>query len=755
MDANDSHYYLEGLIMRQSPHFEYPSVFNWFNAGMEYGQDRWQRLILFGDIMRRRGNNYLDHLRAGQPPVLVFDYDMIMNGMDFDPPVNYALVKIHNRRGPAKDRRSSSRKSKARRQGLPEEPRPKADATRRPLVVIDPRAGHGPGIGGSKLNSQIGVALDYGYPVYFIMFSPEPAPGQTIAAIQQTEIQFLEEVGRRHADAPKPAVIGNCQAGWAAALIGADRPDVVGPMVFNGSPLSYWGGVEGANPMRYKGGLTGGMWTASLLSDLGAGQFDGAHIVAGFEDLNPANTYWTKQYHLFTHVDTEENRFLDFEKWWGGFFKLGAKEINFITRSLFVGNELEKGLVELQEGHPINLKNFKDPIFVFASCGDNITPPPQALNWIYKVYGSVKEIKRHGQTIIYMVHEDIGHLGIFVSGKVAGKEHREIIGCLDMIEYLVPGLYEMVIKANASNSDIEDYTVQFEARDMADILAMDDGLEDEAAFVPVDAISQANDAAYRTWIQPWIRAFTQPWMAEGLRQLHPLRFQRYACSDANPFVWPLATWSAYTKQYRRPASRHNPFVAAETYLSNTVIASLNLYRDVRDNIQEWLFKSIYENPWTGFWWGTDSDRGVETKSEEHIRRMRKREQAYARRNASRGGFSEAVIRIMIAVSGVDRILDKRQIEAAESVVRRLEQFQHLKPAELKELVRNQARILSAQTELAISSLASMLPTQAEREKAFDIALKVAVADYQVDLNERELLSQIRTTLELHHDDLNV
>lgn len=735
--------------------FEYPAAHTWFNAGMEYTLDRWQRSILFGNIMRRRGNNYLDHLRAGQPPVLVFDYELIMNGMDFEPPVNYALVKIRNRRESAKDRRNASRHAKARRQGPPEASRPNIDTTQRPLVVIDPRAGHGPGIGGSKLNSQIGVALDYGYPVYFIMFSPDPAPGQTIAAIQQTEIQFLEEVARRHADAPKPAVIGNCQAGWAAALIGADRPDVVGPMVFNGSPLSYWGGVEGANPMRYKGGLIGGMWTASLLSDLGAGQFDGAHIVAGFEDLNPANTYWNKHYHLFTHVDTEARRFLDFEKWWGGFFKLGAEEINFITRSLFVGNELEKGLVELQEGHPINLKNFKDPIFVFASCGDNITPPPQALNWIYKVYGSVKEIKRNGQIIIYMVHKNIGHLGIFVSGKVAGKEHREIIGCLDMIEYLVPGLYEMVIKANASNSEIEDYTVQFEARDMADILAMDDGLEDEAAFVPVDAISQANDAAYRNWIQPWTRALTQPWMASGLRQLHPLRFQRYACSDANPLIWPLAIWSTYAKRHRQPASQDNPFVIAETYFSDAVIASLNLYRDARDNIQEWLFKSIYENPWTGFWWGTPPDGEVEERSEEQIRRLRQREQRYARRYAGQGGFSEAVIRIIIAVTGVGRVLDKRQIEAAESVVQRLEQLQHLSPPELKQLVRNQARILSAQTELAINSLATMLTTQSEREAAFDIALEMAVADSQVEFKERELLLQIRAALELHHDDLNV
>jgi len=730
------------------------AAMDWHHAAIDYTFDRWQRCILFWDVMRQRGNNYLDHLRAGQPPVLVFDYETILNGWDFDPPVNYALVKICDRRGSEDDRRQPARQSAGRRRTAASDGRRPDTVFPRPLVVIDPRAGHGPGIGGSKINSQIGVALDYGYPVYFIMFSPEPAPGQTIAAVQQVEILFLEEVARRHPQAPKPAVIGNCQAGWAAALIGADRPDVVGPMVLNGSPLSYWGGVEGANPMRYKGGLTGGVWATSFWSDLGNGQFDGAHLVAGFEDLNPANTYWTKQYNLFKHVDTEAKRFLDFEKWWGGFFKLSTKEISFITSSLFVGNELEKGLVELQEGRPLNLKNFKDPIFIFASSGDNITPPPQALNWIVKVYGSVAEIKRQGQIIVYMVHENIGHLGIFVSGKVADKEHRQIMGCLEMMEFLVPGLYEMVITADATTPEIEDYTVQFEERDIADILAMDDGLEDEDAFVPVAAVSQANDALYRQWVRPWVQAVTTPWSAEGLRQLHPLRMQRYGWSDANPWLWPLAVWSSFVKQHRRPVKADNPFVQAELSFSDAMTASFDLYRSVRDRMQEWLFKSIFANPWTAFWWGAEPSFKSDKDDSGHpaAELVRRRELAFARRHAHRGGFAEAVLRIIIAVAGADRVLDKRQYQTAETIIRGHRQFRHLTPADVKKMVHTQARVLNANPEQALAGLTTLLSTAAERGEAFDIALKVALADLHIGTQERMLLTRIRTILELHGDD---
>ena len=73
----------------------------------------------------------------------------------------------------------------------------------------------------------------------------------------------------------------------------------------------------------------------------------------------------------------------------------------------------------------MDLRSIRSPIIVFCSKADNITPPSQALDWILDLYGSVEDIRAHGQTIIYAVHESIGHLGIFVSGSVAKKEHDE------------------------------------------------------------------------------------------------------------------------------------------------------------------------------------------------------------------------------------------------------------------------------------------------------------------------------------------
>lgn len=85
-------------------------------------------------------------------------------------------------------------------------------------------------------------------------------------------------------------------------------------------------------------------------------------------------------------------------------------------------------------------------MFIFASAGDSITPPGQALRWIADVYRDEQEVKALGQTIIHLLHEDIGHLGIFVSATVARREHSEIASTLEPIEALAPGLHEMVIR---------------------------------------------------------------------------------------------------------------------------------------------------------------------------------------------------------------------------------------------------------------------------------------------------------------------
>lgn len=237
-----------------------------FRDRAEYVTDSAQRSVLFWDVLRKRGNIAVEHFEQGKPPLLAFEHEMVLDGRTLDRPVNYALLRILPRPGQ------------------------RIDPAKRPFIVVDPRAGHGPGIGGFKEDSEVGFALRFGHPCYFVTFFPEPEPGQTLEDVARAEALFVETVRDRHPDSDKPCIYGNCQAGWAVAILSAARPEIMGPIILAGAPLSYWAGVEGSNPMRYTGGLTGGSWAALLASDLGNGRFDGANLVRNFESLNPANT---------------------------------------------------------------------------------------------------------------------------------------------------------------------------------------------------------------------------------------------------------------------------------------------------------------------------------------------------------------------------------------------------------------------------------------------------------------------------------
>jgi len=293
-----------------------------FEAAAEYWRDAAQRGVLFMETLNERGNTYVAQSAKTAPHVLNFPVEILRDGRTLERPANYALVRIV----PPND--------------------VTIDPMKPPIVVVDPRAGHGPGIGGMKPESEIGVALRAGHPVYFIGFLPKPEPGQTIEDVCRAEGTFIEDVAQRHAEAEgKPIVIANCQAGWQTMMMAAIRPDLTGPIILAGSPLSYWAGVRGKNPMRYLGGLLGGTWLTELSGDLGAGIFDGAHLVANFESLNPANTYWTKPYNVYSKVDTERERFLDFETWRGNPVLLNAGEMQWIADNLFVGNKLSSGQI--------------------------------------------------------------------------------------------------------------------------------------------------------------------------------------------------------------------------------------------------------------------------------------------------------------------------------------------------------------------------------------------------------------------------
>ena len=549
------------------------SVSSLINEIVDYQQDWFQRSILFFDTLRERADIMLEHEQAGLPPVLDFEYETILDARQFETPVNYALLRIT---ASGDDCLEDCVKEGAR-----------------PVIVFDPRAGHGPGIGGFKRDSEVGIALHEGHPVYFVSFFPDPCPEQTLEDVLHTLRRFVEEVIKRHEDTPPPVLYGNCQAGWAVALLSADCEGMTGPAILNGSPLSYWSGEDDVNPMRLAGGLLGGAWLTHFLADLSDGRFDGAWLAQNFENLNPANTLWDKNYLLFSNIDEERERFLDFERWWSGFYFFNKAEITSIVENLFIGNKPERGKMKICDGCYIDLKRIRNPLLIFASGGDNISPPHQALNWIPNIYPDTEALKKAGQRIVYLLNSHVGHLGIFVSAKVARLEHRAILESLSDLEHLEPGFYEMKIDNPSGDPDCDKshYTVAFEERQVSEIHYQ----SQPKAFEKVQQVSEFNTAVYETFVAPWIRSLVTPWHAELLKWMHPMRASRYVYSERiNPLMVGVARTATLLREVRQPVDDENPFIITEQQISRNISNSLDGYRKLRDATYELMFNWIYE-----------------------------------------------------------------------------------------------------------------------------------------------------------------
>jgi len=670
---------------------------NWY----AYATDAAQRAILFWDTLRQRGNGFVENAVEGLKPVLHFDYEIVLDGRQAKRPVNYALLKITPPEGVS------------------------VDDDKRPYIIIDPRAGHGPGIGGFKDDSQVGVALRAGHPVYFVIFFRDPEPGQTLLDVCEAEEQFVKRVRALHPHSSKPAIIGNCQGGWAAMMLAASHPDDTGPIVINGAPMSYWSGAwsegEGDNPMRYSGGLLGGTWLASLTADLGNGKFDGAWLVQNFENLNPANSFWDKYYNLYRKVDTEPARFLEFERWWGGYYLMNREEIEWITRNLFVGNKLWSGGVKGAGGKAFDLRDIRSPIVLFASMGDNITPPQQAFNWVMDLYGSTEEIKARGQVIVGMMHESVGHLGIFVSGKVAQKEHAQIVSVLKSIELLPPGLYGMVIEETERADGGVDYTVEFREHSLEEIAERFNRFQraDEKPFEAVAALSDFNQRAYELFAQPLVQAMSNEMSARMLREFHPLRVQHWAFSDMNPWLAWLGPAATAVRANRQALDVDHPMRQREQAGAEMLSAGLDAYRAVRDAMTEASFFGIYANLFSFYLHDEAPGRGSMPAV---VAPDEMPEVIAALASIGEGGYAEAIARVACLLHREGEPLPLSRLEMRKELVTDYAALLPTMSLDAWRTVRGRQEIIAKHAPAqAVETLPALLKDPADRERLQDLA----------------------------------
>ena len=423
-----------------------------------------------------------------------------------------------------------------------------------------------------------------------------------------------------------------------------------------------------------------------------------------------------------------------------------------IADQLFVGNKLSSGELRSANGTRVDLRNIKSPIIVFCSCGDDITPPQQALDWILDLYDHEDEIVAAGQTIVYCLHQSIGHLGIFVSGKVATKEHEEFANAMDMIDLMPPGLYEAVITGideTVENRELlqGNYLFSLEARKLDDIRRLGGNTaEDDRAFAAVARLSEITQGLYSTLMRPAARAIVTEQSAELMRRSHPNRLRFAMFADENPFMRPVTDLADAVRRDRRPVRPDNPFLAFEHMVSDMIANGLEMWGQARDAATEAFFFNTYGSPLLQAMVGLRAD---ETSVSRRIGRDVAREAAakeaaaHLEQSIGQGGLIEAAVRALIYVRLPEGKVDDRGFAALKQISAELPAAKRVGLARFKEIVKEQYLMLLLDAERAITALPKLLPSNRRQcEEALALVRRVLAARGDLPEEGRRRLERI-------------
>jgi tellurite resistance protein len=218
-------------------------------------------------------------------------------------------------------------------------------------------------------------------------------------------------------------------------------------------------------------------------------------------------------------------------------------------------------------------------------------------------------------------------------------------------------------------------------------------------------------------------------------------------SDRNPLLWPVETMASWVREHRQPVDADNPFLKWEKLCSAVIQSTLNTYRDSRDRYQERLFKLLYDNAWMKTLF-PENNQTASAETEPVDPELEENEKELWLKTMQRGGFQEAVVRIILAVAMADKSYDRQEYAVAHRIIQTNDRLKHLKPVELKRLVKEQAGLVAYNQKEAIRTLTKLLPRKADRIEAFEIANSIATADMELDQKEQDLLAEIQHTFKL-------
>jgi hypothetical protein len=383
--------------------------------------------------------------------------------------------------------------------------------------------------------------------------------------------------------------------------------------------------------------------------------------------------------------------------------------------------------------------------------GDDITPAQQAFNWVADVYGSTDEIKARGQVIVGLLHQSAGHLGIFVSGSVARKEHAQIVSVLKSIEALPPGLYGMQISERKGAKDAPEYEVHFVEKRLEDVMrrANPQARVDERPFEAVEVVSEFNQRAYELFAQPLVQSLANEATAKLSRDLHPLRLQHALWSDLNPWLAWLRNAAPRVRENRQALGAESPARTVERAMSDVVSASLDCYREMRDAMSEALFFRTYGNIFS-LRLAEQAEAGNGTVPADQDRHG-PGFVAEALAAADRGGYAEALARVAVLLSHDGEPFPLAKLALRAELARDYRDLlPEMSPDQWRRIRGEQEIIARHEPERAIATLPALLAGAGERARLL-VFFDRLIADRRVQgaeptAEQRAMIERLRLAL---------
>jgi hypothetical protein len=307
----------------------------------------------------------------------------------------------------------------------------------------------------------------------------------------------------------------------------------------------------------------------------------------------------------------------------------------------------------------------------------------------------------------------------------------------------------MEIKETKGEHGRPEYQVEFHEVRLEDVVARLNRHQrvDEKPFEAVAAISEFNQRAYELFLQPSIQAASNEFVAGLLRRFHPLRLQRWALSDLNPWLAWLPAAAQLAKDKRQPVAADNPLRRAEASFVELASATLDYQRALRDAIAEALFFHVYGNLFSLY----IADKQKALAPEAAViepRELPVVKEALAA--IDKGGYPEAFARIGFLVTRRGDVPLSR-LEAGQQMVKDYKEFLPAVPLDqMRRIAGEQEIIATYELDKAIATLPALLPGREERERVLTLLERLEndprVRHDGLTPEQRTMLERVRKAL---------